>query len=185
YLGLSVFHKEMKSFVTTETSTVPYSETGYPLDLLEEGQDGSVVFNFTRPVNGPGAGIRGVELSARRDFDFLPAPLDGFGVLANVTYADGETDVFYNGVAHRLSMVDLSKWSYNATLYYDSERVGGRVSMASRSRYRKGNGGNDNIGEYFAPSTVVDATAYYNVTPSVQDRKSTRLNSSHVKISYA
>lgn len=170
YLGLSVFHKAMKSFVTTETSTVPYSETGYPLDLLEEGQDGSVVFNFTRPVNGPGAGIQGVELSARRDFDFLPAPLDGFGALANVTYADGETDVFFNGVAHRLSLVDLSKWSYNATLYYDSERVGGRVSMASRSRYRKGNGGNDNIGEYFAPSTVVDATAYYNVTPSVQIR---------------
>lgn len=170
YLGLGVFHKEMKSFVTTETSTVPYSETGYPLDLLEEGQDGSVVFNFTRPVNGPGASIQGVELSGRRDFDFLPAPFDGFGALANLTYADGATDVFYNSVPHKLSLVDLSKWSYNATLYYDSERVGARVSVASRSRYRKGNGGNDNIGEYFAPSTVVDATAYYNVTPTVQIR---------------
>ena len=170
YLGLGVFYKHMKSFVTTETETMPYSETGYPLDLLEDGQDGSIVFNLTRPVNGPGASIHGVELSARRDFDFLPAPFDGFGALANVTYADGQTDVFFNGEPYELSLTDLSKWSYNATLYYETERFGGRVSVASRSRYRKGNGGNDNIGEYFAPSTVLDATAYYSITPTIQIR---------------
>lgn len=170
FVGLGFFYKDMKSFVTTETSTVPYNQTGYPLSLLEQGMDGSVVFNFTRPINGPGAAIRGVELSARRDFDFLPAPFNGFGALANVTYADGQTDVFYNGAPKSLPLVDLSKWSYNATLYYDSEQIGARVSVASRSRYRKGNGGNDNIGEYFAPSTVVDATAYYNVTPKLQIR---------------
>lgn len=170
FLGLAVFYKKMKSFVTSETSTVPYSETGYPLDLLEEGQDGSIVFNYTRPVNGPGASIRGVELSARRDFDFLPAPLDGFGAIGNVTYADGSTDVFYNQVLVELPLVSLSKLSYNATLYYDTERAGARISMASRSRYRNGNGGNNNIGEFFAPSTVFDATAYFNVTPAVQLR---------------
>lgn len=170
FLGVGVFYKKMKSFVTSETSTVPYSETGYPLDLLEEGQDGSIIFNYTRPVNGPGASIRGVEVSARRDFDFLPAPLDGFGAIANMTYADGSSDVLFNGVPVELSLVDLSKWSYNATLYYDTERAGARVSMASRSRYRKGTGGNNNIGEYFAPSTVFDATAYFNVAPAIQLR---------------
>lgn len=170
FLGIGLFYKNMKSFVTTETSLVPYGQTGYPLSLLEQGQDGSIVFNFTRPVNGPGASIRGVEVSAKRDFDFLPAPLDGLGVLANVTYADGATDVFYSDVPFNLALVNLSKWSYNATLYYDTERAGARVSMASRSRYRNGNGGNGNIGEYFAPTTFVDATAYYNVTPRFQLR---------------
>jgi len=170
FLGIGLFYKDMESFVTTETATVPYSETGFPLSLLEDGQDGSIVFNFTRPVNGPGASIRGVEVSGKRDFDFLPAPFDAFGALANVTYADGTTDVYYNDVPYELTLVDLSKWSYNATLYYDTERAGARVSLASRDRYRKGNGGNNNIGEYFAPSTVLDATAYFNVTPRIQLR---------------
>ena len=170
FLSLAAFYKEMESFVTTQTSSVRYDQTGYPLSLLQAGQDGSIIFNFTRPVNGPGASIRGAELAAKRDFDFLPGPLSALGVLANVTYAEGETDVFYNGVPHRLSLVDLSKWSYNATLYYDTQIVGARLSVASRSRYRRGSGGNGNIGEFFAPSTVFDATAYYNVTTRFQLR---------------
>ena len=65
FLALGMFYKNMKSFVTTETTQVPYGETGYPLSLLEEGLDASTVFNFTRPINGPGASIHGVELAAR------------------------------------------------------------------------------------------------------------------------
>ena len=160
----------MKSFVTTETSTVPYGETGYPLNLLEDGLDASTVFNFTRPVNTPGASIKGVEVAAKRDFDFLPAPLDKLGALANLTYADGHTDVYYDDVPYDLTLVDLSKWSYNATLYYDTPVFGARVSAAYRSRYRKGTGGNGNIGEYFTPTTFVDATAYYNITERLQVR---------------
>lgn len=160
----------MKSFVTSETSQVPYAETGYPLSLLEAGQDGSIVFNFTRPINGPGASIHGVELAARRDFDFLPGPLGNLGAQGNVTYADGKSDVFYSGTPYELPLVDLSKWSVNGTLYYDSTQFGARASVAYRSRYRKGDGGNGNVGEYFTPSTVFDATAYYNVTPALQLR---------------
>ncbi|MBU2340412.1 MAG: TonB-dependent receptor [Alphaproteobacteria bacterium] len=169
-IALGVFYKNMKSFVTSETDQLPYSETGYPLSLLEEGQDGSIIFNFTRPINGPGASIHGVELAARRNFDFLPGALGNFGALGNVTYADGKSDVFYSGTPYELPLTDLSKWSVNGTLYYDTEQFGARGSVAYRSRYRKGDGGNGNIGEYFSPSTVVDATAYYNVTPRLQLR---------------
>jgi iron complex outermembrane recepter protein len=170
FLSAGVFFKKMKSFVTTETSTVPYGETGYPLNLLEDGLDASTVFNFTRPVNTPGASIKGVEVAAKRDFDFLPAPLDKLGALANLTYADGHTDVYYDDVPYDLTLVDLSKWSYNATLYYDTPVFGARVSAAYRSRYRKGTGGNGNIGGYFTPTTFVDATAYYNITERLQVR---------------
>lgn len=170
FVALGLFYKNMQSFVTSETSQVPYEDTGYPLSLLEEGQDGSIVFNYTRPVNGPGASIHGVEFAARRDFDFLPGALGNFGALVNATYADGSSDVFYSGTPYELPLVDLSKWSVNTTLYYDTETFGARASMAYRSRYRKGNGGNGNIGEFFDPSTVFDATAYYNVTPALQLR---------------
>lgn len=170
FVALGLFFKDMQSFVTSESTQVPYEETGYPLSLLEEGQDGSIIFNYTRPINGPGASIHGVEFAARRDFDFLPGVLGNFGGLANVTYANGSSDVFYSGTAYNLPLVDLSKWSVNTTLYYDTETFGARVSMAYRSRYRKGDGGNGNIGEFFDPSTVFDATAYYNVTPALQLR---------------
>ncbi|EMD83460.1 TonB-dependent receptor [Pacificimonas flava] len=170
FLAVGAFFKDMESFVTSETEQLPYGETGYPLDLLEEGQDGSIIFNFTRPINGPGASIQGVEAAARRDLDFLPGPLANLGLSANVTYADGQSDVFYSGTAYELPLVDLSKWTVNTTLYYETEKFGARASMAYRSRYRKGGGGNGNVGEYFTPSTVFDATAYYDVTPMLQLR---------------
>ena len=78
--------------------------------------------------------------------------------------------MLYSGVAYDLPLTDLSKWSVNGTIYYDTPQFGARGSVAYRSRYRSGSGGNGNIGEYFTPSTVFDATAYYNVTPMLQLR---------------
>lgn len=170
YLAAGVFYKDMASFVTSETAQVPYGETGYPLDLLEDGLDGSTVFNFTRPINGPGASIHGVEVAARRDFDFLPGALANLGLIANATYADGSSDVFYSGVPIELPLADLSKWTVNSTLYYETDTFGARVSMAHRSRYRRGSGGNGNVGEFFTPSTVFDANIYYDVTPQLTVR---------------
>lgn len=165
-LAIGAFYKHMKSYITSETQLVAYNTTGYPDALLPAGVDPSVMVNFTRPINGPGASIKGIEIAAKRDFDFLPAPFDKLGVLGNVTVADGSTPVYYSGVAVSLPLPTLSKLSSNATLYYDTPRWGVRGSVATRSRYRWGNGGNGNIGEYIKGSTNVDASAYLNVTPT-------------------
>ncbi|MEG3151053.1 TonB-dependent receptor [Sphingomonas sp. ZT3P38] len=164
-LAIGVFYKYMESYITSETRLVAYNSTGYPLSLLPTGVDPAVLVNYTRPVNGPGASIKGVEIAAKRDFDFLPAPFDKLGVLGNVTVADGSTDVFYSGVAVRLPLPTLSKFSSNATLYYDTDRWGMRGSVATRSRYRWSDGGNGNIGEYIKGSVNFDASAYVNLTP--------------------
>ncbi|WP_368077243.1 TonB-dependent receptor domain-containing protein [Sphingomonas faeni] len=163
-LAIGAFYKHMDSYITSETRLVAYNSTGYPSSLLPVGVDPSVLVNYTRPVNGPGASIKGVEIAAKRDFDFLPAPFDKLGVLGNVTFAEGSTDVFYSDVAVRLPLPTLSKFSSNATLYYDTDRWGVRGSVATRSRYRWGNGGNGNIGEYIKGTTNLDASAYVNVT---------------------
>ncbi|MFC3581907.1 TonB-dependent receptor [Sphingomonas hylomeconis] len=167
-LAIGVFYKKMKSFITTETTPVPYNTTGFPLSLLLPGQDPAILFNYTRPVNGPGASIKGVEIAAKRDFDFLPAPFDGLGVLGNLTLADGKTDVLFSGAPVNLPLTNLSKVSTNATLYYDTGRWGVRGSAAMRSKYRWGSGGNGNIGEYIKGTTNFDASAYVNVTPQLQ-----------------
>jgi TonB-dependent receptor len=164
-LAIGAFYKHMDSYITSETRLVAYNTTGYPDALLPVGVDPSVLVNYTRPINGPGASIKGIEIAAKRDFDFLPAPFDKLGVLGNITAADGTTAVYYSGVAKRLPLPTLSKLSSNATLYYDTDRWGIRGSVATRSRYRWGDGGNGNIGEYIQGSANVDASAYLNLTP--------------------
>jgi iron complex outermembrane receptor protein len=167
-LAVGVFYKKMKSFITTETTPVPYNTTGFPLSLLLPGQDPAIVFNYTRPVNGPGAAIKGIEIAGKRDFDFLPAPFDSLGVLGNVTLAEGKTDVLFSSTPVSLPLTNLSKVSTNATIYYDTGRWGVRGSAAMRSKYRSGSGGNGNIGEYIKGTTNFDASAYVNVTSQLQ-----------------
>lgn len=168
FLALGLFYKNMKSFITTETTPVPYNSTGFPVSLLLPGQDPAILYNYTRPVNGPGASIKGIELAGKRDFDFLPAPFDKLGVLGNLTVADGSTDVFFSDRSVELPLTNLSKLSTNATLYYDTERWGIRGSAAVRGKYRWGSGGNGNIGEFIKGTANFDASAYFNVTPDLK-----------------
>jgi iron complex outermembrane receptor protein len=168
FAAIGLFYKKMKSFITSEVTTVPYGSTGYPLELLEPGQDGSILYTYTRPVNGEGASIKGIEVSGQRDFDFLPAPFDKLGVVGNATFAQGKSDVLYGTVPVRLALPQLSKWSYNATLYYDTPTWGVRVSSAYRSNYRIAAGGSGNIGEWMKGTNNFDASAYFNIGDKIK-----------------
>jgi iron complex outermembrane receptor protein len=98
FFSIGVFYKNLASFITTQTSVQPYSATGFPLSFLLPGQDGSVPYNVSRPINGPGADIWGVEIALQRDFNFLPAPFDRLGVVqaqrTTVNTTSGRTFVF-------------------------------------------------------------------------------------------
>src|SRR5262249_10238185 len=131
-------------------------------------QDGSIPYNFTRPINGDGASIKGVEAAFEHDFSFLPAPFDNLGLTANVTYATGYQNALINGQSFRIPLVNLSKFSANATLYYETARWGVRVSEAYRGQYLISAGSNGNVGEYIAPQNNVDAEAFINVTPKLR-----------------
>lgn len=161
-VAISVFHKTMDSFITSEGETVAYGSTGYPLQFLNPGQTGSIMYNVVRPVNGDGASIRGVELALQRDFDFLPAPFDKFGFVGNVTYAHGRSSVIIDGKSIPLDLFQLSPWTWNATLYYESARWGARVSSAYRDIYLDGAGGNGNVGTGFHAMNNIDAAAHFN-----------------------
>ena len=168
YVSAGLFYKDMASFITTQTTVVPYAATGLPVSFLLPGQTGQIPYNYARPINGPGADIKGVEIALRRDFDFLPGPLRYLGLVANVTYADGASPVLYGTTPVPLPLQNLSRWSANATLYYDAPGWGVRVSEAYRDRYLDGAGGNGNIGEFVAPSSNVDAQAHYNLAPGLR-----------------
>ncbi|EJL22134.1 TonB-dependent receptor [Caulobacter sp. AP07] len=168
FFSVGVFYKKLKSFITAQTSIVPYSQTGFPLSFLLPGQDGSILYNVNRPVNGPGADIQGVEIAAQRDFDFLPAPFNHLGVVANGTYADGSSPVLINGTSVTLPLFNLSKYTANATLYYETDRWGMRISSAYRDKYLTGSGGNGNIGDGVKATHNLDFAAHYNLMPRLK-----------------
>ncbi|MCJ2184471.1 TonB-dependent receptor [Novosphingobium sp. 1949] len=165
---LGLFYKNIDSFVTTQTSVMAYAQTGFPTAFLYAGLDASTLYNVVRPVNVDGAAIAGAELAMQHDLAFLPAPLDRLGVQANATYAQGSSDVFYDDVAVRLPLVDLSRWSGNATLYYTARRWDARLSGAYRGTYRTGAGKNGNIGTWVKSSLTFDFAAHARIGAALQ-----------------
>jgi TonB-dependent receptor len=168
YFSAGLFYKKLNSFISSETTVEPYSATGYPLSFLLPGQTGSISYNVTHPVNVNGADIKGVELAAQRDFDFLPAPFNHLGVVANGTYADGTSPAIINGTTVTLPLFNLSKYSANATLYYETDKWGVRISEAYRGKYLANAGANGNVGEGYMPTNNIDFAAHYNITPSLK-----------------
>jgi TonB-dependent receptor len=121
----SFFYKDVKSFILGRTL-----RTG--VDLFKDG----ILYDVTQPINGGGAKIRGVELSAQTAFTFLPSPLDGFGAIVNCTYSTAKDVGLYNELdGSELDFPGLSKHSYNLIAYYDKYGVNARLAYNGRSKY--------------------------------------------------
>ena len=163
FFSAGVFYKKLNAFISSETTVEPYAQTGYPQSYLLPGQTGSILFNVSHPVNVSGADIKGIELGAQRDFSFLPAPFDHLGLVANLTYADGHAPAIINGVSVNIPLIDLSRYSANATLYYETDRWGLRLSYAYRSLYLGNTGANGNVGDGYEPTSNLDFSAHYNI----------------------
>lgn len=132
-IALGLFHKDVDSFFTRDTTVViPYSQTGLsptlppassPLRVaLDMGQDPLV--EVSQIENGGSASVQGFELVYQQPFSFLPAPFDRFGFQGNYTYVDSD------------EIQGFSPNAYNATLYYEGDRLAARISAAYRDAYR-------------------------------------------------
>lgn len=168
YLSIGGFYKNMQDYITSTTKMVPYSSTGFPVSLLFDPSNPDVLYNYTAPVNGKGASIIGLEAAMKKDFTFLPAPFDHLGFTGNLTLADGSSDVTISNVAYSLPLYNLSKLSTNATLYYETDVWGVRISDAYRGKYYDGAGSNGNIGSGYRSTHNIDFAAHYNIAPNLK-----------------
>jgi iron complex outermembrane recepter protein len=107
----------------------------------------------TRPFNGEGASIYGAEASFQTFFDFLPKPLDGFGVQANYTWVKNngiETIALTNetaggisggGILYNTSAVKakalegVSEHAFNVVGMYEKGKLSARVAYNWRSKF--------------------------------------------------
>ena len=79
--------------------------------------------------------MEGFEIGYQHAFKFLPAPFDGFGVLANYTYADSETPILNPLGGGTLPLQNLSRDSYNAVGYYENDLFTVRIAYTYRSKF--------------------------------------------------
>lgn len=160
-LSASVFHKSLKNFIGTQTlENVPFSQTGVPYTTIPGATATSIVKEFEMPINIAGTKqLTGVELAAQGQFSFLPAPFDKLGAVVNYTYVDADE-----------ALTGISNTSYNATLYYETERWGLRGSLSHRNKWFTGH--SDSLMSAstrgFQGSTYVDASAFLNVSSALQ-----------------
>lgn len=169
-ISIGLFYKDLATFIQSSITTLPFSETGLPESLLDARTPPDTVFSIQQATNTKGGGLKGIELAIQRPFTFLPSPLDGFGTIANFTYVKSNIDYITDSTTTpvstiRLPLANLSKYSWNATLYYEKGAFGARISGAYRSGYIVGvPGGNGNNARGKLKSFTLDTAATLRVT---------------------
>jgi iron complex outermembrane receptor protein len=139
-LSGAVFYKDIETFVQTLVETMPYNQSGLPLELLAGTRlTGEEDFSFTHPVNTEGGPLKGFEINYQQPLKFLPGAWSNLGLLLNYTYVDSEIDYVtsLNGTTPPVTndLVNLSNRAWNATLYYEGGGISVRTSAAYRDRY--------------------------------------------------
>lgn len=140
-IAVSVFKKQIDSWIQSLVRTIPYSETGYDLSLLDgTGQSGATTYTVTQPVNTKGGDLTGYEISLSQPFTFLPGFLSKTGAILNYTHVDSKINYVMTSSAtatvyKEYNLLGMSPNSYNATLYYEGDKLSGRVSYSHRDGY--------------------------------------------------
>ncbi len=137
YVSVAGFYKDIDTYILTlpfaNFDFAPYISSS---TVLPPG--GSTIGILSRPTNGSGGRISGVELAVNVPLSLFAAPLDGFGV--SVNYSDTTSSIsidagalgFPNIGTVRTPLPGLSRKVTNIRVYY--EKHGLQVAVASRSR---------------------------------------------------
>ncbi len=146
--SVALFYKDVDTFVQTVRTTGAF--TGNSLGLPDSvaiaacGSQYPATCNpsltdwqFSLPQNTPGGPVKGYEISLQYPLTFLPGILRNTGVIANYTHVESEIKyVDSAGVVQATDdLTGLSPESWNATVYYEDERLSARISGAYRSDY--------------------------------------------------
>jgi TonB-dependent receptor len=114
--AVGLFDKEFKDYILQTQQIVQ----GYNFPGLTSTS--TTVQTFT---NGP-AHARGIEAQYQQQLKWLPAPLDGLGYSANVTYVDSEAQI-HPGITGLLP--STSRLTWNTALFY--EKAGLTLRLAA------------------------------------------------------
>ncbi|WP_448101607.1 TonB-dependent receptor [Luteibacter jiangsuensis] len=132
YVAAAVFNKNLLNYIYNET-TLDYDFSKYTNDNPTLTPT-STIGSFTRPENGTGGKMQGVELSGALELGLLARSLDGFGVQANFSLTNSTLPVSAVSTipGSPSTLPGLSRKVANLALYY--EKYGWSVRIAERYR---------------------------------------------------
>lgn len=108
---------------------------------VAEGEFVCDLLRVTRPRNGRGGYVRGLEASFQHNFTWLPGILSGLGVIANYTYSDSRVDEEVETVGGQdlffpeAPLEGTSEHTFNATGFYEKDGLLLRLAYNYRSDY--------------------------------------------------
>ena len=145
-VSATVFHMDIESFfssgLTGEKAMVP----GFP----EE-------FDIVGPINGSGGKLRGLELGFQQAWD------NGFGVVANLTLIDDDTENTNSFTGDRVGLERISESSYNLIGFYEANRISARLAYNYRDDFLQRTNGNGGLPRYVEGYGQLDGRIAYDL----------------------
>jgi iron complex outermembrane recepter protein len=135
-LSAAVYYKNIKDFIVQTRSAEVFAIAnagGLPIGNGITGPN-QATFNVRRPRNAESANVRGIELNAVHTFDYLPSPLDGFGVALNATFVKSNAAFDPATTVTSFAVEGLGN-SYNATAFFEKGGFEARVAWNRRGRF--------------------------------------------------
>ncbi len=145
--SIAFFYKHLDDLIVTQTVNVPYEGNpfGLPDSLALAACGGAFtqacnptnIAQFKSTINQKGSPLYGTEINWQQPFNFLPDFWSNFGYLGNVTFVQAQqTYLNPDGTVQAIAdLNNLSRTSFNSTLYYDDSVFQARISAAFRSKY--------------------------------------------------
>jgi TonB-dependent receptor len=169
YVSAATFYKDLTSYIYAQTDpNFDYSDllATLPPGYFAPGVVPKTTGNFTRPVNGQGGYLFGLEFAAQVPFDMFHDALEGFGF--GFSYAYTDSDIEIEGVvtgspSSNIPLPGLSENVWNATLYYDMHGFAARIATRYRSEYigEVTNFANDRALRYVDADQITDLQVSY------------------------
>ncbi len=162
-LSVGYFYKDIESFIQRITEQVPYRDLGLPDSLLDGSPSSPTdIFTVGRFQNTKGGPLKGFELNAQVQFNFLPGFWSNFGVLGNYTKAEADIEYFISATSPPVvaDLVGMSRNTASGTLFYENDRFSVRTTASYRDKYFRAipaSPGSDVRGDL--ATTFVDAQA--------------------------
>lgn len=121
YAAISAFKKDIDNFIDDGTTQEVVSLSSGDYD-----------YTVNRPMNLNSAVIDGFELAFQHNFSSLPAPFDGLGIMANMTFVDSESSA--DTAENPLPLPGLGD-SQNLVLFYEKDAIQFRVAYNNRNEF--------------------------------------------------
>jgi TonB-dependent receptor len=154
-VSAAVFYKKIKGPIYQSTT----EESG--IFAGQELEDAEV----TRPLNADSATVRGLELNAQMELQFLPSPLDGFSVGGSMTFVKSKARGIPGRPGETLPLANQSDRVASAFLAFEKYGISARLAYTYRSAYLLEPGEDILTDHYVDRFHQWDAKIAYQITP--------------------